>query len=104
MFSDTICEMIHNIIDSFVENDNYTMNFYNETVNILMNLYHLLAKLDGNDTRCNLYISKLIAKNSIDEALFKRYNCECESFEYCEICEKYDKNIDDYEIHTINSN
>jgi hypothetical protein len=104
MYSDMISENIHNIIDSFLHYEDYSIDYYDDTIMCLAHLYKLLFRLDSGTDRCDLYICKLFAKNAIDQALFKKHNCECESYDYCELCDKFDKKISDFENDIIRDN
>lgn len=101
MFSDSIHECISTLIEEYLNYDNYSFYYKEQLINALSHLYSILYKLDippGLEEDLPIGVFKIWAKKSLDEAVFKKANCDSclEDCSYCERCIIFKKNIEDF--------
>ena len=98
MFSDSIFESIQQIIESYLKYDNYSFYYREEVLKGLTHLFSILYKLDSPDPKkLPIQVFRIWAENELDKAVFQKSNCDdCLENGYCEDCEKFDQNMEDF--------
>lgn len=99
MFSDTLCDLIYFIIEYYVGNKRHIIQYREQIINILTNMYMLLFRIQSENKKEYSYdIIKLWTTNELDKKFFQSTDCGCETPYYCNLCKEYEITLKIVEI------